>query len=117
MTSLAELGLRNRRTVSLDELPSESMEAFRQSILDAVRAGWRVVAFFGMPEDDRVRLLAILALDDRGMLSAVSTIVGGSYPSLTPDCSQIDYFEREIAERCGVVPSWRLCLKPVCRPS
>ena len=55
--------------------------------------------------DEAIRvLLAVLAQTEPGMLSLCSTDVRDDYPSLTPDCPQAHWFEREIAEQWGVVP-------------
>ena len=50
------------------------------------------------------RLLMVLAHAETGTLSVASTDVGEEYPSLTPDCPQAHWFEREIAEQWGVTP-------------
>jgi len=116
MTRFDELGLRNRRAIPFASVPRETLESFRSTVVDAVRTGWRMVAYFGLPEGhDQTRLLAVLADDARGELGATSTIVSESYRALTPDCPQVHYFEREIAEQCGVRPEGHPALKPVRR--
>jgi len=111
-----ELGLRNRRAIPWSGVPTESVSGFRERVLSAIRSGWRMVAFFGMPEGaGDTRLLAILARDERGELGATSTIVGDRYPALTPDCPELHYFEREIAEQCAVTPEGHPRLLPVRR--
>jgi Ni,Fe-hydrogenase III large subunit len=110
------LGLRNRRAIPLAQIPDEPVSTFRQTLIDALRREWRLAAFFGLPEArGAVRLLAILANDRRGELGATSTMVMGQYPALTPDCPEAGYFEREIAEQCGVTPAGHPDLKPVRR--
>jgi Ni,Fe-hydrogenase III large subunit len=116
VTGFDRLGLRNRRAIALGEVPVESNDAFRDTILSAARDGWRVAAFFGMAEPtDTARLIAILAHDVRGELGATSTMAGRSFRSLTPECPETHYFEREIAEQCGVIPDGHPWLKPVRR--
>ena len=116
MSRFEELQLRNRHTVPLAEVHTRSIEDFSETVLDAVSAGWRVIAMFGTPEDaDNTRLLAILA-DDRGArLGAAATVVRERYPALTPACPQLHVFEREIAEQCGVLPEGHPWLKPLRR--
>jgi len=110
------LGLRNRRSVPWSNVPLESFDGFRTTILGAAADGWRLIAFFGVPEEDgTTRLTAILAADDRGELGATSTRVRGRYPALTPDHPPAHLFEREIAEQCGVTPEGHPWLKPVRR--
>jgi Ni,Fe-hydrogenase III large subunit len=116
MSRLDQLGLRNRRSVALSAVPRQPVERFRQWIIDGVGRGWRLVALFGMPETaGQTLLLAVLADDDEGVLGACATVVGASYPALTPDCPEAHLFEREIAEQCGVVPAGHPWLKPVRR--
>lgn len=116
MNRFEELGLRNRRAVPLAAVPLEAVDRFRETVVDAVAAGWRLVSFFGMPETaETTRLLAVLADDARGQLGAASTLVGESYPALTPDCPQAHVFEREIAEQCAVRPEGHPWLKPLRR--
>ena len=116
MSTLTALGLRNRRAVPLRAVPNEAIDQFRNTVIDAVAGGMRVVTLFGMPEDaHNTRLVAILADDVHGQLGATSTLVGESYPALTPDCVQVERFEREIAEQCAVVPIGHPWLKPLRR--
>ncbi len=110
------LGLRNRRAVPLSAVPVESPERFRETVIAATVAGWRIAALFGVPEDgDLTRILVILADDAHGELGATSTLVGDRYPALTPDCPEAHAFEREIAEQCAVIPEGHPWLKPLRR--
>jgi Ni,Fe-hydrogenase III large subunit len=116
VTTFDGLGLRNRRAIPLAAVPLEPMARFRDTVCQAVRDGWRVIAFFGMPDPaDSTRLMAVLAQDERGQLGMLSTLVADSYPALTPDCPEAHLFEREIAEQCGVIPEGHQWLKPVRR--
>ncbi len=115
-TDLGGLGLRNRRTMPLRAIPRETEADFRRTVVEAIAAGWRLVALFGMPETHgQTRLLAILADDGAGTLGATTTVVGERYPALTPECPEAHLFEREIAEQCGVIPTGHPWLKPVRR--
>jgi len=108
--------LGNRRAVPLGELELLSIEHFRTSIIASVAAGERIVSLFGCAETrDAVRLIAVLADDERGHLGAVTAVVGDRYPALTPECLQASLFERELAEQCGVIPAGHPWLKPVRR--
>lgn len=116
MTRFDTVGLRNRRAVPWSAVPHESPESFCTTVRDAVAAGWRLISYFGMPDDaDDVRLVAILADDDRGVLGATSARVRDRYPALTPSCPQASVFEREIAEQTGVMPDGHPALKPLRR--
>lgn len=116
MSAFDGLGLRNRRAISLAHLPEEPVEAFRRTVAEAVGNHWRLAAFFGVPEPHgAIRIIAILANDQRGELGATSTVVTERYPALSPDCPQAAYFERELAEQCALTPVGHPDLKPVRR--
>ena len=88
MSALADQGLRNRRAARLEDVAREPVDRFRQTVVEEVRRGWRLVSFFGMPETaEDTRLIAILADDAGGRLAATSTVVRDRYPALTPDCA------------------------------
>ena len=114
MTATHTLPLRNGEVAGLDEVPAPSVAEFRRAVIEAVAGGRRLAALFGRPMGDRAtRLYAVLVRDEAAMLSVLATDVGDSYPSLTPDCVQAHWFEREIAEQCGVRPEGHPWLKPV----
>ncbi|HEX9893598.1 MAG TPA: hypothetical protein VGA78_06720 [Gemmatimonadales bacterium] len=96
-------------------MPLDPVESFRETVAEATRAAWRLVSFFGFPDGDGTRLLAVLADDERGELGATSTLVEDRYPALTPVCPEAHYFECEIAEQCGVEPLGHPALRPVRR--
>ncbi len=87
-------------------------EEFRRAVLGGVGSR-RIVAFFGRPLGERVRLYALLADDGAGTLTLQATDVSGTFASLTPDCPQAHYFEREIFEQHGVRMENHPWLKPV----
>lgn len=116
MSVFSSLGLRNRRAVPLGTVPWEPVERFRAGVIGAVQEGWRLAAYFGLPEaGGAVRILAVLADDRRGELGAIGTVVGERYPALTPDCPEASYFERELAEQCAVTPEGHPGPNPVRR--
>ncbi|MBI4521942.1 MAG: hydrogenase [Gemmatimonadetes bacterium] len=116
MNGFADLELRNRRAIPLAAVPDAPVDRFREVVLEAVTAGWRLTSLFGMPEGgDRTRLLAVVADDQAGRLGAVTTVVGERYAALTPHCAQAHVFEREIAEQCAVLPEGHPWLKPLRR--
>jgi Ni,Fe-hydrogenase III large subunit len=109
-------GLHNRHAVPLASVPLVPIDDFRDTVVRTVRAGWRLLAFFGLPENQtQTRLMAVLADDEGGQLGATSALVDAGFASLTPDCSQAHGFEREIAEQCAVVPEGHPWLKPLRR--
>jgi Ni,Fe-hydrogenase III large subunit len=107
------LPLRNGEAAGLDEVPVLAVAEFRESVLSSVRSGSRLAAFFGRPTPQGVSLVAVLARDEAGLLSVLSTDPGDAYPSLTPACMQAHWFEREVAEQWGVRPEGHPWLKPI----
>ncbi len=103
----------NAQTVALSNIPRLSMPEFRKTLLDFIERGARISALLACPENDRLRLLAVLADPSRESWAVTSTETDGEYPSLTPDCPQVRWFEREIAEQWGIVPLGHPWLKPV----
>ena len=105
--------MRNAEAIPTAEIPVMAVREFRESVIIEVAAGSRIIAFFGQPVAHGIRLYAVLARDESGTLALLSTEVNDSYPSLTPDCPQAHWFEREIAEQWGVVPLGHPWLKPI----
>jgi Ni,Fe-hydrogenase III large subunit len=106
----------NRRAIALADVPERSIGSFRQTISEAVAGGWRIVSLFGTAEGaTSVRLIAIVADDERGQLGAISSVVGERYEAIAAICPQAAAFEREIAEQCGVVPDGHPRLRPLRR--
>src|SRR5438128_2162316 len=100
MNSSSTVTLRNGQAVKLADVPHVEVTAFLAAIWEKTRAGDRISALFGTPDEDgSTRLFAVLADDEHGTLSCHSTSVVDRYPSLTPDCPQAQWFEREIAEQ------------------
>ena len=78
--------------------------------------GGRLCAWFGVPDGDAVRLVALVAFDaDNTLAAARSTPCSGGYPSLTVRQAQAHLFEREVWEQHGLVPEGHPWLKPVRR--
>ena len=118
--------IRNCQRIAIDDVPVFITAAFRKKVINAVKEGARICAFFGVPQDRLVpkglsshadqtgtRLFAVLAHDREGMLGVISTNVQDSYPALTPECPQAHWFEREIFEQWGVMPENHPWLKPI----
>lgn len=105
--------VRNGQAIPASAVPDYAVAAFRERIIDAVRDGARLAAFFGVPEGKSVRLHAVLAHDGDGILQPLTTLVTAAYPALTPDCAQAQRFERELREETGIIPEGHPWLKPV----
>ena len=107
----------NGGIVAVSELALLDYDAFSGAVLAEMARGSRVAAYFGvMPEDGEagvLELFAVLARERNANFAIYRTRVNERFPSLTPHCSQLHLFEREIAEQYGVVPEDHPWLKPV----
>jgi Ni,Fe-hydrogenase III large subunit len=97
----------------LSALPLVDYATFSTSLLAEVAGGARVASYFGRPTAAGLELFAVLAHDWQGELALLRSVVGTTFPSLTPDCPQLHLFERELAEQYGVLPEGHPWLKPV----
>ncbi len=121
MTSTAiSLLTRNCRSVDVGAVPTLPFEEFGDELVRRVEAGATVSAFFGVPEarlttesEGKLRVFAVLAQPEESTISVFSTRVGASYQSLTPRCTSLHWFEREIAEQWGIRPEGHPWLKPI----
>lgn len=105
---------RNAVPVRVDAVPFVEIEIFRREVLQAIDAGGRLLLLTGLwQKNGETRLLAAIADDAQGEIALCSTVVGGAYPALTPDCPAAHHFEREIHEQWGVDPQGHPWLKPV----
>lgn len=108
--------LRNAETIAQAHIPKLSLADFRHGIVDAVRAGQRIAAFFGDAplSAGLVDLYAVLTDSTTSQLHVAKTsLKTDHFPSLTPDCLPAQLFEREIAEQFGVHPDGHPWFKPV----
>ena len=109
--SLAELF--NGGAVPLAEVPRLDWEGLGGAVGDEVAGGGRLAALAGRPVADGIEVLAVLVRPEQGCLAAGRAMVGDRFESLTPDCPQAHWFERELAEQWGVVPEGHPWLKPI----
>jgi Ni,Fe-hydrogenase III large subunit len=104
----------NGEPIPMAIVPDVSMREFRAKIISALGEGSVLTALFGRrTEDERIQLISVLANPGTSSLSALSTEVDGSYPCLTLDCPQANWFEREIAEQWQIEPQGHPWLKPI----
>lgn len=105
--------VRNGQPMRLADVPERSFFEFRDDLHQRVADGGRVLSLFGMPEGSQVRLYAAVGYAQSATITLSTTLVGDSFPSMTPTLPQVHMFEREIAEQWGVVPTGHPWLKPV----
>lgn len=106
----------NARAIARRAVPELACEELLAAIPEAVGAGLRVAAFFGMAEADPAALgLWVVLADDRqaSLHLARARLRGDAFPSLTPVCPQLHLFEREIGEQFGLRAAGHPWFKPV----
>jgi len=108
------LTLHNAAAVPRDKIPRLDLETFRRAAITAPERERRVSALFGRSAGDGVELFLVLSADEEGLFEVASTLVsGGSYPAITPQCTEVHLFEREIAEQLDLRPEGHPWMKPV----
>lgn len=107
------LKMRNGEAVELSTIDIVSLAEFRQGILRVVEAGARLVALFGRPAGSTMQLFAVAGDPITGTFSVLSTRAQTAYQALTPACPQAHWFERELWEEHGLLPTRHPWLKPI----
>ncbi len=97
------LAIANGSAVPFGDIPQFETSIFLETILDATAHSWNVSAYFGMPDRDETTLLCVLTRHTEGVIWVVGAKTReASFPSIAAICPQVQLFEREIAEQCGL---------------
>ena len=102
-----------RESIAWNDIPVIDMDALCASVSERCRKGWRLLAFFGVPDPKGTEVLCILADASARLLDAMRACPGRAYDALTPHCPQAHLFERELFETWGIEPRGHPWLKPV----
>jgi len=106
--------LANASSLAWEDVPAWPADEFVGMTAGELSRGGRLCSWFGVPEGDLVRLVAVLAFDtDNTLAVGRSEPFAREYPSLTLLNPQAHLFEREVWEQHGVVPVGHPWLKPV----
>ena len=103
---------RNGESLPVKDVPEVGLESFLQEIVDLTGAGWRIAAYFGVPDREGVGLWCILA-GNHAQLGALRSWAEDQLPSIAATCPEAHLFEREIAEQCGLPLDGHPWSKPV----
>jgi Ni,Fe-hydrogenase III large subunit len=106
----------NCSSLPLSELPLLPYEQFAAEVLLLMGRGARVAAYFAVPPgagSSEYEIFAILGKNATKHLAVLRGKLPRTFSSLTPQCSQLHLFEREIAEQYGLVAQGHPWLKPV----
>lgn len=109
------------RAINYQKVPHHDMASFQQLLARSMTRGWRTVSLFAMPdpampEADRAlprTVLAVLADDTTALLHIARSHIEDFYPSMAADFPQVQLFEREMVEQCGIPIKGHPWLKPV----
>ncbi|MDR0239490.1 MAG: NADH-quinone oxidoreductase subunit C [Deltaproteobacteria bacterium] len=103
-----------RESVDLRDAPCLSGENFAVEVQACIARGFRVGAFFGLPHGpEDVGLVAVLCPEEDGNLCVLHSRPLTSYPSMSPTCAELHWFEREVHEQWGITPEGHPWLKPI----
>jgi Ni,Fe-hydrogenase III large subunit len=106
----------NATSIPWREVPAWPVAELVRATAAELDHGARLCAWFGVPENSGVSLVAVLAFDaDNTLAVGRSAPVTKNYPSLTPLHPQAHLFEREVWEQHGLTPEGHPWLKPVRR--
>ena len=106
--------LYNGTAIPMADIPAVDSTRFLQSILDATDRGWPIISYFGIPTRTDISLVCVLANKAEGQLAVTRTDTGNDhFPSIASLCTQVQLFEREIAEQCGLIFNDHPWFKPV----
>jgi Ni,Fe-hydrogenase III large subunit len=115
-TSQAFALLGNGTNLPWADVPELPIDSFVDAVAIELERGARLCAWFGVPENGAVRLVAVMAYDaDNTLAVARSAPVSGGYAALTPRLAQAHLFEREVWEQHGLIPAGHPWLKAVRR--
>jgi Ni,Fe-hydrogenase III large subunit len=118
--SAAPASVENGEAIPLAGIPLLARDDFEHELLSAVARGQRVSALFGAQEPGAsgLELFAVLADERSASLRLFRTrLADRELHSLTPRCTQVHLFEREIAEQFALRLSAHPWPKPVRFPA
>ena len=103
-----------RESIDLRDEPCLSGENFAAEVQSRIEQGFRTGAFFGLPHgQEGVGLVAVLCRGENSAFCVLRSRPLSGFPSLTPACAELHWFEREIYEQWGLTPEGHPWLKPI----
>jgi Ni,Fe-hydrogenase III large subunit len=113
MEQVSPLRIYNGESFETASCPVFSPDDFRSTLIQSLSSGARLSALFVCRDHEGHRLTAAVSLPEHSLIAVFARRVGRTYPSLTPDCPQAHWFEREIAEKWSITPVGHPWLKPI----
>ncbi|MFQ3619658.1 MAG: NADH-quinone oxidoreductase subunit C [Spirochaetales bacterium] len=91
-----------------------SFESFRSLLAEGLHKGGRIAGLWAIPIDpEKYTLYGLTLLPEEKTYHLFSTSTGKTYPSLTIAYPAVHWFERDLAERYGLIPEGHPFLKPI----
>ncbi|MFA6596342.1 MAG: hypothetical protein WCS69_01380 [Ignavibacteriaceae bacterium] len=113
---MISLQVQNNQSFDLSEIPFLTKENFRNSVLEGLTNGFRMIGLTPIKKEKPERLIAILADASSSMIH----LIGGEYDktnlqfeSFANTFPQTNYFECELSEKYGYLPRNNPWLRPV----
>lgn len=103
--------IENGKAIQRKDIPHLSFNEFRKDAVDLVQGNGKVVQFFGYPDGEQMKMLAVLRKDNTLWLAGCDA--PDEFHALTCDASPFHMFEREMAEQYGLRPQGHPWLKMV----
>jgi Ni,Fe-hydrogenase III large subunit len=103
---------RNGDSLAVRDVPEIALVEFLQAIVELTGLGWRIAAYFGVPDKAGAALWCILAGGNQ-QLGVFRSRAADSLPSITAACPEAHLFEREIAEQTGTPLDGHPWFKPL----
>ena len=73
----------NCSSIPMADIPLVDSTPFLQGIIDAIDRGWRVVSYFGIPDQVGLALICVLADRTEGQLAVTRTLTSDDhFPSI-----------------------------------
>lgn len=114
MSSMSSITACNGEIFAISDPITTNVDCFRDSVIRLLDGGGRLAALFARPNGPAGFLItAVIAFDAESSLQVLVASTGPEYASITTDCPQAHWFEREIWEQCGIVPVGHPWLKPI----
>jgi len=110
------LEVQNNQLFPINEIPFYDKEEFRNSVLEVLVNGGRMIALTSIDRYKRERIIAALSDSHSSMIHIIGGIFNDGkmeFESLAIEFPQTNYFECELAENYGYLPINHPWLRPV----
>ena len=109
------LELSNGSAVPSDQLVDVDFTVFRSALNGAISSGCRLLDLFAekIGDSKNHRLICILGDPGQKQIKIASSVVASQYDALSCQMECFRFFERDIAERTGIIPAGHPALKPL----